>query len=327
NITLVVEDEQGKSGQIVFTISSQESNIQLQADSTGFVVGVPGEHEILGDYLKQSGYGVLHAKNGAKGLEMLKLHKPELLLLDIQMPVMDGFQALKKIREIHEFKNTQVILLSSLNREFLKQKGMDLGADDYIAKPFGRGELLTLINLAFRRTEQSRSTEGIMKGDLSDLGLPDLLQSMELGTKTASIFLKDADGEIHIQEGSLIHVRQGNFIGDKALLRIFLFEKGVFTVKFNEIPKNISGTPVPLMSILMENMAGVDEIRDIINRMQVGSRMLEIQGNISEFPAINKFKELFPISFTELMVHMEDHLKNNIKILISALRKGVIRLV
>lgn len=285
------------------------------------------QHLILGEYLKLSGYEVDHAEEGAQGLKLMEQRKPDLVLLDIQMPVMDGFKTLEVIRKKSEFKHIPIMLLTSLDRQHLKIKGLELGADDYITKPFNRAELLARINATLRRAERNRPMEGMLSGDLSDVGLSDLLQSMELGNKTASIDLEDVDGEIYIDNGMLVHVRQGNFTGEQALTRIFLKERGAFTVKFNDLPADLTGDPIPLMSVLMAVLAKVDDVKEIIKRMRAENRVIKIADDIASFPAIAKFKDKSPISFVDLMILMEDDINKNLKTLISASKKGKLKII
>jgi len=286
------------------------------------------QHLILGEFLKSEGYDVIHAKDGEQGLKIMEAQKPDLILMDVQMPVMDGFKTLELIRKKPTFRDTPVLLLTSLDREKLKIKGLELGADDYITKPFNKAELLARVKAALRRVVRNRRAEGRMEGNLSDLGLSDLLQSMELGSKTASIFLKEIDGEIFIENGELVHVRQGMFTGNEAMTRIFLLEKGTFSVKFNNLPPDLPEREMkPLMSVLMGVLADVDEIKDIISRMGVKDRLIKIDTDVSEFPSLDKLKALSPISFTKLLISMEGDVKNNLKVLIMASKKGKLRIV
>lgn len=286
------------------------------------------QHLILGEHLKQAGYDVIHAKDGAHGLKILESQKPDLVLLDVQMPVMDGFRTLEMIREKPVFKDIPVLLLTSLVREKLKIKGLELGADDYITKPFNKAELMARVNAALRRVVRNRRTEGVMEGNLSDLGLSDLLQSMELGSKTASIALKEIDGDIFIENGMLLHVRQGFFTGDDALTRVFLLEKGSFSVRFNDLPANIPHKDAkPLMSVLMGVLADVDEIKDMVRVMGLQDRLLKADSDLSAFTELEKLKGLPSLPFANLIALMEGNLKDNLKPLTAAFKKGKIKIV
>ena len=98
--------------------------------------------------LERAGYRVVTAANGAEALEMADLEGPDLIVLDVMMPVMDGFTCLQRLRE---FSTVPVILLTAKGEEKDKVHGLDLGADDYLTKPFGPAELLARVRAALRR--------------------------------------------------------------------------------------------------------------------------------------------------------------------------------
>jgi DNA-binding response OmpR family regulator len=100
--------------------------------------------------LKISGYDVLVATNGPEALEQFRTHEPDLVVLDLVMPRMDGFEVLKELRS---FSAVPVIILSAKRADVDKIKGLHLGADDYLPKPFNPDELLARIEAVKRRLE------------------------------------------------------------------------------------------------------------------------------------------------------------------------------
>ncbi|MDB5965278.1 MAG: response regulator receiver protein [Polaromonas sp.] len=96
---------------------------------------------LVASVLKKDGYEVLSADNGADGLALVREHRPDLVISDIQMPVMDGFAMLQILRNDAALSATPVILLTSLQERAHMRIGMTSGADDYITKPFRPGEL------------------------------------------------------------------------------------------------------------------------------------------------------------------------------------------
>jgi DNA-binding response OmpR family regulator len=98
--------------------------------------------------LKASGYDVLAGANGEEALEQVQANEPDLMVLDIMMPRMDGFETLKQLRS---FSSIPVIVLSAMGSNSDKIKGLDLGADDYLAKPFSPDELVSRIEAMRRR--------------------------------------------------------------------------------------------------------------------------------------------------------------------------------
>jgi DNA-binding response OmpR family regulator len=105
--------------------------------------------------LETEGFQVTSASNGYEALEKVTKEIPDLVILDIMMPDMDGYETLKKIRE---FSPVPVIFLSVKGQEFDRVRGLDLGADDYMTKPFSPRELASRIKAVLRRTEAKAST-------------------------------------------------------------------------------------------------------------------------------------------------------------------------
>src|SRR5947209_11941600 len=101
-------------------------------------------------------YQVIEASNGQEALDALREHLPDLIVLDVKMPEMDGFETLHNIREV---STVPVIMLTVRQNEQDKIRGLDLGADDYIAKPFSPRELLSRIRALLRRSLMPRSEE------------------------------------------------------------------------------------------------------------------------------------------------------------------------
>jgi len=100
--------------------------------------------------LKAWGYEVLAAMDGAEALQTLEMELPDLVILDIMMPKMDGFEVCRRLRE---WSQIPIIMLSARSDVSDKVKCLELGADDYITKPFGVGELLARVKAVSRRTE------------------------------------------------------------------------------------------------------------------------------------------------------------------------------
>jgi len=105
---------------------------------------------LVRDYLESEGFRVVVASNGEEALYSARKEKPDLVLLDIMMPGMSGYEFLKTYRKERE---TPVILLTAKMEETDKVLGLELGADDYITKPFGMKELVARINAVLRRSE------------------------------------------------------------------------------------------------------------------------------------------------------------------------------
>ena len=105
--------------------------------------------------LKKEGYNVLKAENGVQGLEMAKEHNPNLVLLDIMMPKMDGIQVCEKMRSNPDLKSIPVIFLTARSDEKTEVEGLDTGADDFVTKPISTTKLLSRIKAVLRRYDDT----------------------------------------------------------------------------------------------------------------------------------------------------------------------------
>ena len=116
----------------------------------------PGIQMSLKDEFESERYIVYTADDGEEGLKMVEDQKPDLIILDVMLPILDGYEVCKKLRR--EGDNTPIIMLTVKDKEIDKVLGLELGADDYVTKPFSLRELLARVKTIFRRTEE-RSTE------------------------------------------------------------------------------------------------------------------------------------------------------------------------
>lgn len=107
--------------------------------------------------LKRNGFEVLEAERGHEALRLVKLEKPDLVLLDIKLPDLDGFQICKEISS--SYPEISVIMLTALGQDLDKVKGLELGADDYIIKPFNPMVLIARIKAILRRTNKKIQKE------------------------------------------------------------------------------------------------------------------------------------------------------------------------
>ncbi len=119
--------------------------------------------EICRDYLKAAGYDTVTANNGAQGLSLARREKPDLIVLDLMMPEMDGLDVCRTIRRESD---VPIIMLTARVEETDKLIGLELGADDYITKPFSPRELVARIRVVLRRVTNTSESDVIRVGDV-----------------------------------------------------------------------------------------------------------------------------------------------------------------
>jgi DNA-binding response OmpR family regulator len=106
--------------------------------------------------LVTEGFQVIKATNGQEAVDLVASHQPDLVLLDVMMPILDGFEACERIRE---FSSVPIIMVTARGEENARVRGLDLGADDYIVKPFSGPELLARVRAVLRRIKTSGGTQ------------------------------------------------------------------------------------------------------------------------------------------------------------------------
>ena len=117
--------------------------------------------ELLRLYLEKEDFDVTICNNGSDAISLIRQNQPSLVLLDIMMPVIDGWEVCRQVRE---FSNVPIIMLTAKGETFDKVMGLDLGADDYIVKPFDTKEVVARVKAVLRRSS-SADTEGEVRYD------------------------------------------------------------------------------------------------------------------------------------------------------------------
>jgi len=116
--------------------------------------------------LKREGYEVHLAANGQEGIDKATEITPDLIVLDVMMPVLDGIETCRRMREMEQFNNTFIVFLTARSEEYSEIAGFNVGADDYIAKPIKPRVLISRINAIMRRKAPLEVTDRITIGNL-----------------------------------------------------------------------------------------------------------------------------------------------------------------
>lgn len=116
----------------------------------------PQIREILSIYFKKEGFKVIEAADGAEALVQVQAGKPDIILLDIMMPVLDGLEVCKQVRKISDIP---IIMLTAKDSDDDRILGLEIGADDYISKPFNTREVVARVKAVLRRTNASMSSQ------------------------------------------------------------------------------------------------------------------------------------------------------------------------
>ncbi len=123
--------------------------------------------EFIAYNLEREGFRTFIAKDGLEAIRIAKQEKPDLILLDVMMPNLDGFAAAEHFRNLRDLKNTLIVFLTARNDEESELKGFTVGADDYITKPIKPKLLVSRIKALLRRKSAGSDTEIVMVGNIS----------------------------------------------------------------------------------------------------------------------------------------------------------------
>lgn len=124
----------------------------------------PNILEIVGYNLTNEGYQVITAENGKQAIDKAKQHKPNLIILDVMMPQMDGIEACERLREISSLSHTIITFLTARGEDYSQVAGFEAGADDYITKPIKPKVLVSKVKALLRRLKQTEdATDSVLK--------------------------------------------------------------------------------------------------------------------------------------------------------------------
>lgn len=160
-------------------------------------------NELVKINLELAGYNVISARDGISGFAAAKQEQPDLIILDVMMPDVDGYTVAKRIRENHAIKDTPIIMLTALGMLDNKVKGFDIGVDDYLVKPFEIEELKVRVRALLKRTdkipESAATKEVLQAGDIT------------LIPETYSVKIKDKIAKVTPIEFDIINLLMQNY--------------------------------------------------------------------------------------------------------------------
>lgn len=131
---------------------------------------------ILAEYAKKEGYMPIVATDGEEALQKFKNENPDILLLDVMMPKIDGFSVCRQIRKS---SNVPIIMITARGEDFEKIMGLEIGSDDYIVKPFSPGEVMARIKAIMRRIKSYKQEQQIFAYDNLKINLDDYTASVD----------------------------------------------------------------------------------------------------------------------------------------------------
>ena len=196
-----------------FEISKYYERMKQKTDKQILVIEDEEDiRESIVDVLKLEGYSVSSAENGVRGLEEISKKKPDLILCDIMMPDMDGFEVMKQVRQIFPLYEIPLVYITALSERKDFRQAMNLGAEDFITKPFTVDELITCVEV---RLEKAKSIEYRITKELDNIEAEiqrqtdSILQKMKLQEKELAE-LSHEKGELELK----LSLKENEFMDD-----------------------------------------------------------------------------------------------------------------
>jgi DNA-binding response OmpR family regulator len=236
----------------------------------------PDEVAELRKALITAGYEVRIVTNGADALAIVESMRPDLVVAEMRLSVMDGPHLLQEIRNRSAMQSTPFILISNIKTLDERVSAMKLAIDDFLQKPLDVEETVARIDGLIRETEllasiPQRHTRGF-SGNLAEMSLVDLLQTLEVGKKTGVLRLRynGKEGMVYFNEGQVIDAMLGNLEARRALLRMFTWTEGTFQaeIRQHDRPRVLTVSNRDLISEGMTRLYRWDQLKSQLPPLQ-----------------------------------------------------------
>lgn len=157
----------------------------------------PNIRDIVSAYLKKDGYEISMVDNAEQAWEITRGNEPDMWILDIMLPGMDGYELCKKIRQESE---VPIIIISAKDEEVDKILGLELGSDDYLTKPFSPRELVARVKRLFKRVDMSHAENETPSSDFYEEG------NLRLNVEDRRVYWKGKEAEVTAKEFDMLHI-------------------------------------------------------------------------------------------------------------------------
>lgn len=211
--------------------------------------------------LSNEGYRVAVCGDGQAALELARQDPPILILSEIALPRMDGFNLCMEIKSDSRTQTVPFVFVSGKNDEFNSNKAMDLGADDFIGKPVNVEFLLKKLKSFLVKPKPAASSGSSSGGRLSDFGIVELIQTLSLGMKTVKLELRHdtkGRGVLYLEGGRIVHAGTEDKAGEEAFYQIATWADGGFEIHSNQSTQD-KNVQVSNDFLILEALRRMDE--------------------------------------------------------------------
>lgn len=239
----------------------------------------------------EDGFEVLEAADGMEAFDKALQVKPHIILSDIMMPRLDGYGLYRKIKSRPETSSIPFVFLSAKKDVDERVVGLEMGADDYITKPFSIKELKAKVRSITKKLSELKEL-GSLEGLIKEVDLVDVIQLIEMGRKTGMLLLESSlgPGRIYFDHGEPVYAKAGDWEGIEAFYTMLSWKEGRFKLehKILSVEENMERSGG--QELLMEGVRLADEMEESVRNLPPASTVLQ-PGEEAE-KAEGKLKEL-----------------------------------
>ncbi len=242
----------------------------------------PSSTRVLEVSLRSAGFTVTLADSAESALAKLEHGAPDLVLSDTKLPGADGFELVRSMRALPDMRDVPIVFVTEQGALEDKLRGLELGVDDYLAKPIFVREVVTRVHMLLARRNQQRiAAETLARtrfsGSLEDVAVVDLLQTIGVSQKSgvAEVVHGSRQARLFFRDGQLVDAELGELRGEEAVYRAITWSSGSFDLEFRavDIPQAIE---VPTHALLMEGLRRVDELGRLSEQLPPQDTVVDI---------------------------------------------------
>ncbi|RLC19960.1 MAG: hypothetical protein DRI57_05895 [Deltaproteobacteria bacterium] len=227
---------------------------------------------LLETWLSDANFQVEYFNNGQAALDRMDQIDPDIIISDVVMPVMDGYEFHQQLRHSPETAGIPFVFLSSQSELSDQLRGLRMGADDYLCKPFDKEDLLKCLERVMERAAKARSfhSQADFSGNLAQTKLNDIIQITEMNSKSGELLIKSTKdqkiGRIFFTDGRVINAQMGPLNGEEAFYGLMDQDVGYFEFYSRSVtvPEQISADN---MALLLKGSRLVDESGNLTRKM------------------------------------------------------------
>ena len=247
--------------------------------------------------LRKAGYNVACVEDGQAALDVIDAQTPDLVICDTKLPKLDGYALVRRLRDRSEYASIAVIFLATHHSVEDKIRGLELGVEDYLAKPIFVRELLARVNVVLARraqdaiaTQKPSTLATRFAGSIHEMTVVDLLQTFEISRKSGSITFKSGTrlGHVWFKDGKVIDAEVGGLRGEEAVYRLLVWSEADFEVDFGPL-EHEDVVEIGTSALVMEGMRRADEWGRLVEQLPPLTTVFEVDherllDRLSEIP-------------------------------------------